>query len=141
MGQQQVQQVARRAIGGLQPGRQQQPQERDDGLVGELLAVDLGGEQVADDVVGGFAAPLLDLVEEVTVQLCRRVQPGHDVGRNRDEVKRQPPEEVEILMGQSEQYGDDPRRKLECQRLYQVAVTVVFDFVDQLIADRPDDRR
>ena len=87
-----------------------------------------------------FAAPLLDLVEEVTVQLVRRGQPRHDVGRDRDEVERQPPEQVEILAGQPEQFGDDPGGKLERQRLHQVGVAVVLDLVDQLIADRPDDR-
>ena len=54
MGQQQVEQVARRPVGGLQAGGQQQPQERVDGLVGQLLAVDLGGDEIADDVLGGL---------------------------------------------------------------------------------------
>lgn len=54
---------------------------------------------VADDVVGQLAAPLLDLLEEVAVQLGGGVEAGDDVGRNRDEVKRQPPEHVEILRG------------------------------------------
>jgi len=135
----QVQQIARRAVGGFQSGRQQQPQERDDGLVGELLAVNLGGDQVSDDVVGESAPPLLNLLEEVAVQLFRSVQPRHDVRRNRDEVKRQTPEKIEILGGESQQYGDDPGRKFERQRLHQVGVAVVLDFVDQLIADRPDD--
>ena len=105
-------------------GRQQQAQERDDGLVGELLAVDLGGDQVADDVVGELAAPLFDLVEEVTVQLVSLRSARHDVGRDRDEVEGQSPEEVEIFGGQPEQRGDDPGRKLERDRLDQVGLTV-----------------
>ena len=84
--------------------------------------------------------PLLDLVEEVTLQLRRCGQPGHDVGLDGDQVEGQPPEHVEIFRGESEQHGDDPGRKLERQRLHQVGVAVVFDLVDQLIADRPDDR-
>jgi hypothetical protein len=45
MGEQQLQQVARRPVGGLQPGGQKQAQERDDRFVGELLAVDLRGDR------------------------------------------------------------------------------------------------
>src|SRR5208282_19466 len=109
-------------------------QEGDDGLVGELLTVDLGGDQIADDVVGELAAPLFDLPQEVGVQLVRRGQTRHDVGRDGDDVHRQAPEHVEIFWGQPEQLRDDPGGKLERQRLDQVGVTVVFDLVDQLIA-------
>ena len=54
MRQQQIEQVARRPVGGFQPGGQQQPQERVDRFVAELLAVDLGGDQIADDVSVGL---------------------------------------------------------------------------------------
>src|SRR5271163_728967 len=102
MGQQQIEQVARRPVCGLQTGGQQQPQERDDRLVGELLAVDLRGTQVADDVLGRLLASLLNLVEEVAVQLVRRGQSSRDVGRNRDQVEGESPEHVEIFARQSE---------------------------------------
>ena len=85
-------------------------------------------------------AALLDLVEEVAMQLVRRGQPRHDVGRDRDEVERQPPEQVKVLARKPEQFGDDPGGELERQRLHQVGVPVVLDLVDQLIADRTDDR-
>ena len=42
IGEQAEEQVAQRAVGGLDAGGQQQPQERVDLLVGELLPVDLG---------------------------------------------------------------------------------------------------
>ena len=93
MSQQQLQQVSRRPVGGLESGRQQQPQERDDRLVGEFLAVDLRGDEIADDVVGHRAAPLVHLLLEVGAQFDRRRQAGLDVLGDRDQVQRQPPEQ------------------------------------------------
>ena len=49
--QQAEEQVAQRPVGGLDAGGQQQPQEREDLLVGELLTVDLGLSEAADQVV------------------------------------------------------------------------------------------
>jgi hypothetical protein len=83
---------------------------------------------------------LLDLVEEVTVQLVGGGQSRHDVGRDRDDIQRQPPEQVKVLAREPEQFGDDPGGELERQRLHKVGVPVVLDLVDQLIADRTDDR-
>ena len=74
MGQQEVEQVARRAVGRLGPGRQQQAKERVDGLVAQLLAVDLGGDEIADDVLGR-AGPAL----------------GHDARRSTRGATRRPP--------------------------------------------------
>ena len=68
MGEEQLQQISRGSVGGLEPGGQQQPQKRDDRLVGEFLAVDLRGDEVADDVVGHRAAPLIHLLLEVGAQ-------------------------------------------------------------------------
>ena len=51
--QQTEQQVARRAVRGLRAGREQQAEERDDLVVGEALAVELGLHEHADDVVLG----------------------------------------------------------------------------------------
>jgi hypothetical protein len=47
------QEVARRAVRGLGAGREQQPQEGEDLLVGESLAVELGRGERAHEVVGG----------------------------------------------------------------------------------------
>ena len=68
----------------------------------ELLAVDLRGTQVTDDVVGRLFASLLDLVEKVPMQLVRCDQPAFDVGLYRDEAERQPPKHIEIFAGESE---------------------------------------
>ena len=61
VGQQQVKQVSRRAVGGFQPGGQQQTQEGIDGFVAELFTVDFGGDQIADDVLGRFGSAFVDL--------------------------------------------------------------------------------
>ena len=54
VGQEQVEEVARGAVGRLGAGRQQQTQERVDRLVRQPFAVDLGQDQVADDVFLGI---------------------------------------------------------------------------------------
>ena len=72
MREQPEQQIARRAIGRLDAGRQQQSQEREDLLVGQRVAVDLGVGQVADEVVCGLGAASVDDLLEVVAQLLRR---------------------------------------------------------------------
>ena len=52
--------VARGPVGGLGAGGEQEPEEREDLLVVEDLAVELGGDEVADDVVAGIGAALVD---------------------------------------------------------------------------------
>ena len=56
VGEQPEQQVPQRAVGGLDAGREQQAQEGEDLLVGELLAVDLGLREAADQVVARLVA-------------------------------------------------------------------------------------
>ena len=120
MGQQQQHQIARRAICGLEPGGQKQPKERDDRFVGEFLAVDLGCDEIADDVVGHGAAPLVHLLLEVGAQFDRCRQTGLDVLGDRDQVQRQPPEQLQVLLRQAEKGGGDPGGEFERHRLDQI---------------------
>ena len=108
VGEQQVQQVARRAVGGLGPGRQEEPEEGVDGLVGELLAVDLGRDQVADDVLGRLGPPLGHDSGEVLPQRLGGGQPTVDVGHQPDELDRPALELREVLLGKSEQARRSP---------------------------------
>ena len=128
-----------RPVCGLEAGRQQQTQERDDRLVGELLAVDLRGHQIADDVIGHRAAALVNLTLEVGAELDRRVEACLDVLGDGDEVQRQPPEHLQILLRQSQQRRGHASGELERHRLDQIDFAVVFELIDQLIADGVDD--
>jgi hypothetical protein len=58
--QQRDERVAHDPIGGLGTGGEEQPQEPVDLLVGELVAVDLGVHEVADEVVTRAVTPVLD---------------------------------------------------------------------------------
>ena len=109
MGEQQEEQVARRAVGGLRPGRQQEAQERVDGLVveaarrrsrrwtrslitssrGSCAAVGHDRREVVAQALGGEQAPL-------------------DVGAEADELDRPALELGEVLLGQPEQARDHP---------------------------------
>ena len=66
------------------------------------------------------------------------VETGLDVLGDRDQVQRQPPEHLEVLLRQAQQSGGDPGRELERHRLDQIDLAVVLELVDQLIADRVD---
>ena len=98
VGEQQVEQVARRPVGGLQAGGQQQPQKGVDGLVGQLLAVDLGGDEIADDVLGGMGLALVHLLEEVVLQCRRRFERLLVLDGVADQVDGPLPERRQILL-------------------------------------------
>ena len=71
IGEQPEQQVAQRAVRGLDAGRKQQPQEREDLLVRELLTVDLGLREAADQVVARLLPPGRENRGEVVPQRLR----------------------------------------------------------------------
>ena len=75
VGQQAEQQVAQRAVRGLDPGGQQQPEEREDLLVDELLPVDLGRREAADQVVARLLPTGREDRPEVLRQRLRRREP------------------------------------------------------------------
>ena len=65
-------QVAERAVGGLDAGRQQQPEEGEDLLVGEPVPVDLGLDELADEIVARPGATFGNPLGEVVAQGVRR---------------------------------------------------------------------
>ncbi len=139
VGQEEVEQVARRTVGRLRPRRQQQAEEGVDGLVAQLLAVDLRGDEVADDVLGRLGPPIRDHAGEVVAQGLRRGQAPVDVGNQPDELDGPALELREVLLGEPEQPGDDPHGELECQLAHQIGVAVGREAIDQLVDDRPDE--
>ena len=74
MREQRGQRVAHHAERRLGAGREQQPQEAVDLLVGELLAVDLGVHEIAEEVARRVRAAVLDERREVVAHRLRR---GH----------------------------------------------------------------
>src|SRR5680860_1901797 len=60
MGQQPEQEVAGRPVGGLRPGREQEPEEGEDLLVTEALGVELGVHELADEVTARLAPARLE---------------------------------------------------------------------------------
>ena len=64
--------VAHHPERGLGPGREQEPQEAVDLLVGELRPVDLGGDEVADEVAARRLPAVLDDRLEVVAHRLRR---------------------------------------------------------------------
>ena len=139
MGQQQVEKVARGPVRRLRPGREQQPQEGVDRLVGESFAVHLGRDQVADDVFGRMGSPIGDDAGEVLAQGLRRRQPAVDVGHQADELNRPALELEEVGFGEAEQAGDDPHGELESQLADELRLPVLGKAVDLLVDDRADE--
>ena len=103
------------------------------------LAVDLGRDQVADDVLGRPGPALGHHAGEVLAQRLGRGQAAVDVGHQADELDRPALELREVLLGQAEQAGDDPHRELEGELAHQVGLAVGREAVDQLVDDRPDE--
>ena len=83
---------------GVEPGEHEQERDVDDVFAGERLAVDLGGDEPADEVVTGLAARLAPV--ELGVEVLDHLRVGGDavvvVGRPDDPVL-EPDEEVEVV--------------------------------------------
>ena len=103
------------------------------------LAVDLGRDQVADDVLGRVGSSLGDDAGEVLAQRLRGSQPAVDVGHETDQLNRPALELQEVLFGQPEQAGDDPHRELEGELADQFGLSVGDEAVDQLVDDGRDE--
>ena len=110
-GEQAEHEVARRPVGGLGAGREQQPQERDDLLVGEALPVELGLGEDADHVVAGVLAAVGDHAGEEVVQPLRRLEAALDVEADADELDRLAVELRQLVGGQAEHARDDVDRE------------------------------
>lgn len=117
----------------------QQAQERVDGFVAELFAVDLGGDQVADDVLGRLGPARFDLLEEVVLQRRRRFEGAFVFDGVADQFDRASVKHGQVVCRQTQQGGDDPGGKLEGELADQIGPAGVDELVDEGVADRPDD--
>jgi len=141
MGQQQIEQISRRPVRGLQPGRQQQAKERVDGFVGELLAVDLRGHQIADDVFGRVRPALFDLLQEIVFQRRGRLESTLELDGVADQLDGALTEPRQIFLRQAQQLRDDAGRELEREVFDQIGLAGVDELVDQCVDDGPNDLR
>jgi len=95
------------------PAGKQQPEERVDRVVAELLAVDLRGDQIADDVLGRLGPALLNLLEEIVFQRRGGLESFLVLDGVTDQLDGTLTEPRQIFFGQAEQLRDDASWKLE----------------------------
>ena len=82
-------------------------------VVGHRLAVDLGGEQLADQVVAGVRLAVRDLRGEEREQLVARLRAQHRVLQPELEHAAHPGRElIGHRLVDAEHLGDDPHRDL-----------------------------
>src|SRR6516162_5714621 len=136
---QREQQVPGRAVGRLDPRGQQQPQEREDLFVTEPLAVELGLGQVADQVVAGLAAPVVEYPREILLYLLRRRDrrlPSGEDAEYRDGPALEP---LVVRAGQPQHAGDHLGRVGEGELPDELGVPPAVETVDEIAGDRVDE--
>jgi hypothetical protein len=82
------QEVPERAVRGLDPGGEQEPQEGEDLVVGEPFAVDLGLGELADEIVARMRTPFLELFGEVRAERLGCGEAALPVDDHADELER-----------------------------------------------------
>ena len=119
------------------PGEDEQERDVDHVLTGESLAVDLGGDEAADEVVTGVSACLAAV--ELGVEVLHHLRVGRHavvvVGRTDDAVL-EPQEEREIVEGQPELGEEDLGGERFAERAEEVDLAVGRERVDQLVGQR-----
>ena len=121
---------------GVESGQHEEERDVDDVLARERLAVDLGGDEPADEVVTRFAARLAPV--EFGVEVLDHLGVGGDavvvVGRADDPVL-EPDEEVEVVERQAEQGEEHHRRQRLAERVVQLDATLVDEAVDEIVGE------
>ena len=119
------------------PGEHEQERDVDDVLTGERLAVDLGGDEAADEVVTRLAACLAAV--ELGVEVLDHLRVGGDavvVVVGPDDPVLEPDEEVEVVEGQAEQGEEHHRRQRLAERVVELDPAVGDEAVDELVGQR-----
>src|SRR5262249_53084978 len=138
-GKQSEQHVPERAVRGFDAGWKQQPQEREDLLVGELLTVDLGACESADEILAGLLSPGGEDRREVLLQCLRSGATALRIDGERQQRDR-PALKLRVeLARQAQQAGDDLRRVRECELHDQVCAAPIGEQVDQLVSNLADE--
>lgn len=136
--QQREEQAAQRAVGRLDTGRQQEPEEREDLLVTEFLPVDLGGGERTDQILTWVGPAGFKDRREVFTQRSRGCKSPFGIHQPAQQRDRPPLELGIVFLGQSEQTGDDLARIVEGELLDQICSAVGRELVDQAVGDATD---
>jgi hypothetical protein len=123
------------AVGRLHPGRKDQAEEGEDLLVGEMPALYLGPDQVADEVVARLGPALLHDIGEIVAQCSRGGDAAIPVGSHAGELQGPTLELGVVLPRQPQNAGDDLHGEIERHRPHEVGTTLVDEGVDQLVDD------
>ena len=107
----------------------------------ELLAVDLRGHQVADDVLGGLGPALVDLLQEIVFQRRGRLESLLVLDGVADQLDGTLSEPRQVFVGQAQQLRDDAGRELEREVLDQIGLAGIDELVDQRVDDGTNDLR
>ena len=99
VGEEADEQVAERAVGGLDARWEQHLDGGKDRVVIELVAVDFAADEVADEVVARRATALADEGHEVGTELLQRPQPALGVVEHVDQVDRPALEAGDVSLG------------------------------------------
>jgi hypothetical protein len=138
IGEQPEQQVARGAVRRLRTGRKEQPEEREDLLVREVLTVQLGDGERAHEIVRRVSAPVGKNSREVVAQLGRGARAAVPVERDADELDRPAMELREVLAGEPEHPCDHVHRERQRALAHELGLAAVDERVDALVDDRTD---
>ena len=111
--------------------------EAEDVPVGKAFPFDLGGDQGADQVVGGFASACFDLLAEVAEHLGHRtlaveLSDAQAVVLDGGERLHPGPEAVAVLLGEAEELGEHVGGDRAGELLVQVDVLAVGGAFAQL---------
>ena len=135
-------QVARRAVGRLGAGGEQQPQERADLVVGEPGALELGLREHRDHVVGGVRARRSAMIpQKYSYSACDARHGAVDVEAGADDLDGVAVEHRQVFAWKPEQASDHDDRERERQLAHEVGVAAVDERVDVLVDDVADDAR
>jgi hypothetical protein len=122
------------------PGDQRQRRHAHDRQIVDGLAVDLGVQQCAHQVVARMGAPILELLEQIERQgVAAAGGPSLLVGEL-EEVLYPAGERVGHLLRHAEHQRDDPDRDLTGIVARSVGGAVVDETVDQAVAQLPGER-
>ena len=128
VGEEAIEQVARRPVGGFGAGGEQQAQERADLVVGELHTVQLClGEHATDPE---RVRPRVAMIpQKYSYSAADAERPVH-VDADADQLGGQTNWRM-VVVGQGEHLGDDVEREGEREVTHEVGVAVALELVDE----------
>ena len=135
MGEECVQEIARRAVRGLDAGREQEAKESEDLSVGEAVAVDRGRGQVADQVVLRRTPPFRNDLPEVGIEGAGCGLTSLPVRKAAQHLDRPPLELRVVALREAEDAGDDLDGEVERHGPHELGAPGIDEAVDQLVDD------